>query len=469
MNNTSRPKDRTELEATSRKFETVFEHANDAIFIVDIENDSIVDCNPAAEQLVEYSGDELRSMPASDLHPHNLSEFVSFAETVLEEGEGWTDDITCYCKSGDIIPAEMSASVVELDGRPHLVNHIRERTESEERDWFEALIEHSNDLITVVKPDGVIRYQSKSIDTVLGYSPEDLLDENVFGFVHPDDRAEVRDVLETMVERSSGNTVTRLEYRFRRADGSWAWLESVASYRPDSSITGTVINSRDITPRKESQQQAAVLNRTLRHNLRNELNVMLGHAQPLLEGDSEAVSSRAEAIVSKVWDLHDIATYTKDLADILESHSVSQRRLDVTDLLERIAADVATDHPDAAFDIDVPSERMVMGAPKLDVALDHVVRNALEHNDAEQPRVELAVGRADGDGYVEVSVADNGPGIPEHEKEVLLAGEERPLKHASGLGLWIVNWIITRSGGRILFEDNEPRGSRVTLALPAAE
>jgi PAS domain S-box-containing protein len=110
---------------SEKKFKTVFEHANDAIFIVDIENDSIVDCNPAAVELVGYSHEELRSMPASDLHPHNIGRFMEFADRVLREGEGWTDDITCYCKSGDIIPAEMSASVIELDGRPHIVNHVR--------------------------------------------------------------------------------------------------------------------------------------------------------------------------------------------------------------------------------------------------------------------------------------------------------------------------------------------------------
>ncbi|MFB6219338.1 MAG: PAS domain S-box protein [Halobacteriaceae archaeon] len=148
------------LTRSQKKFRTVFEHANDAIFIVDVENDSIVDCNPAAEELVEYSREELTSMPASDLHPHNLSEFMAFAERVFEQGHGWTDEVTCYCKSGDIIPAEMSASVVELDGRPHLVNHVRDATDREERDWFEELITHSRDLITVIDRDVIPRSTS---------------------------------------------------------------------------------------------------------------------------------------------------------------------------------------------------------------------------------------------------------------------------------------------------------------------
>jgi len=111
-----------------------------------------------------------------------------------------------------------------------------------------------------------------------------------------------------------------------------------------------------------------------------------------------------------------------------------------------------------------------MAAPKLPLAVEHVVRNAAEHNDAADPRVEITARRPATDaGVVEVTVADNGPGIPTDEKEVLLDGEKTPLKHGSGLGLWIVNWIITRTGGRIAFERNEPRGSRVTMALPPAD
>jgi len=374
MNRNPAVDERSGPEASRRKFETIFEHANDAIFIVDIENDSIVDANPAATDLVEYTVEELRSMPASDLHPHNLPEFMDFAETVLEEGHGWTDEVTCYCKSGDILPAEMSASVVELDGRPHIVNHVRETSQREEREWFESLIEHSNDLITVLAKDGTVRYQSTSIETVLGYDPGDLRGEGFFEFVHPDDRERVREMFETMIEQSSGGAVSRLEYRFRRAGGSWAWLESITSYRPDSSIAGQVVNSRDITSRKESHQQAAVLNRTLRHNLRNELNVILGHAQPLSDADDEWIREHAEEIVEKVWDLHEAASYTKDLSDILESRQTSQRRQDVTELVELAVAELAETHPEAEFDLDVPEKRDVMAAPKLHVAIGHVLR-----------------------------------------------------------------------------------------------
>ncbi|WP_459987600.1 ATP-binding protein, partial [Natrinema sp. JCM 9743] len=69
-----------------------------------------------------------------------------------------------------------------------------------------------------------------------------------------------------------------------------------------------------------------------------------------------------------------------------------------------------------------------------------------------------------------LTVADDGPGIPPEERELLEGDREiTQLRHASGLGLWLVNWVVTQAGGRLTFHDNEPRGTVVTLAIPRAD
>jgi PAS domain S-box-containing protein len=444
--------------------QTVFESTSEAIFVVDIDNNSIVECNSAAVDLVGYTRDELLSMPAAELHPHNFSEFMGFVETVFAEGRGTTDSVTCYHKAGRIIPAEMSASILEIDGREYLVNIIRDSSDSEERDWFESLIEHSQDLITVLTTDGEIQYQSPSATHITGYEPFDLRDKQFLQFIHTDDRDDVRTVFDTLPEDA---ITDRLEYRFRRADGSWAWFESIGSYRSDETIGGYIINSRDITARKESQQQAAVLNRVIRHNLRNELNVIIALAEQLTRKDDDKTTTYAETILDRAWELQDAASYTSVLTDILESDHVNLQVHDVTVSVQSITARLRSEWPEVDIEVSLPEQRRVTAAPKLDIAVEHVLENALEHNDSPQPRVEVSLREpATEAGYVELTVTDNGPGIPEHEQKVLLDGEESPLEHGSGLGLWIVNWIVTRSGGRIAFDDNEPRGSRVTIALP---
>ena len=105
----------------------------------------------------------------------------------------------------------------------------------------------------------------------------------------------------------------------------------------------------------------------------------------------------------------------------------------------------------------------------VDSALRNVLENAAEHNDQPDPEVAVTVTRdADRHGDIIVEIADNGPGLPDREQEVIEAGTETALKHSSGLGLWIAYWTISNSGGAITFTENTPRGSVITVRLPPA-
>ena len=72
------------------------------------------------------------------------------------------------------------------------------------------------------------------------------------------------------------------------------------------------------------------------------------------------------------------------------------------------------------------------------------------------------------EGVVEIRVADEGPGIPEMERAVLLRGAETPLEHMEGLGLWFVNWTVSASGGTVEVVGNDPQGTVVVVSLPRA-
>jgi len=96
--------------------------------------------------------------------------------------------------------------------------------------------------------------------------------------------------------------------------------------------------------------------------------------------------------------------------------------------------------------------------------LDNLVENAVVHNDAPTPVV--TVGARATDTGIEVSVADNGPGIPSTERAVVETGDEDALAHGSGLGLWAVKWGAVQLGGELAFEDRKPRGTVVMIAIP---
>ena len=122
---------------------------------------------------------------------------------------------------------------------------------SEER--YRALTQNSSDIVTLLGADGTIHYQSPSVERILGYRSEELLGENVFGYVHPEDLPRVRG--EFMRGLSEPEHVPSAEYRLRHKDGSWVWLESIGNNLLDDPKVGEfVINSRDITERKRAEE-----------------------------------------------------------------------------------------------------------------------------------------------------------------------------------------------------------------------
>ncbi|SDF81950.1 PAS domain S-box protein [Halorientalis regularis] len=119
---------------------------------------------------------------------------------------------------------------------------------------YRTLIEHAEDIVTVVAPDGTIQYQSPSVERILGWDPGELVGEYVFNYVHPDDREEMRGRFIDLTEQE-GTVVEDVRFRFKRADGSWAWVESVGSNRKDTTVGGYVFNSREITERRERERE----------------------------------------------------------------------------------------------------------------------------------------------------------------------------------------------------------------------
>jgi PAS domain S-box-containing protein len=132
--------------------------------------------------------------------------------------------------------------------------HNSKRALETREERFQSLLEHSSDLITTVDADGVIQYQSPSISRVLGYEPAELVGENALDFVHPDDETAVQSALQTALD--DPDTTPKVEYRMRREDGSWAWLESIGNNQLDNPAVGEfILNSREVTERRERVQQ----------------------------------------------------------------------------------------------------------------------------------------------------------------------------------------------------------------------
>lgn len=123
---TDRRRTEEALGLSEERFRKIFEHSNDAIFVIDPPRDRIVDVNDKACRMLGYSRDELLATPISGIHPDEMPALMAFTESVLREGHGATNELTCLTKRGDTLPSEMSASIVEIGGQPHMIALVRD-------------------------------------------------------------------------------------------------------------------------------------------------------------------------------------------------------------------------------------------------------------------------------------------------------------------------------------------------------
>ena len=119
---------------------------------------------------------------------------------------------------------------------------------------FRSLVQHSSDVIIVTRADGSMRFVSPSAARVFGYDPSELMNLELAGLLHPEDRTRAADFFR---EAAAGPGVTGpVEWRFRQADGSWLHAELLATnLLHDATVRGIVLNTRDVSERKRLEQQ----------------------------------------------------------------------------------------------------------------------------------------------------------------------------------------------------------------------
>jgi len=213
-------------------------------------------------------------------------------------------------------------------------------------------------------------------------------------------------------------------------------------------------------------QQASVLHRILRHNLRNSCNVIKGYIE-MIDGDEEVDSDYLSVVERNVDRMIELSDKSHHLRDIALGGSEAVQPIELHRLLEERIAMLREDHPDVVVNTDVSGTVFVRAHNHLGVGLGELLENAVVHNDSATPTIWISV-RSETDERVELDIADDGSGIPEIEREVVEKGEEKPLFHSQGIGLWVARAAVVESGGEIRIVDNEPRGSIARVSLPKA-
>lgn len=200
------------------------------------------------------------------------------------------------------------------------------------------------------------------------------------------------------------------------------------------------------------EQRLNVVNRVLRHNIRNEMNVVKGVLEDLV--DSGALDDRSQDHVRWALDSADdivsLAEKARSIQQTVSEATVEQREL--TPLVAGAVEQVERSYPNADINVEGTDEHTVLAGQQFETALVEVLTNAVEYQDGEEPAVTVAVS-SESSNEVRLEIRNPGPAIPENERRALLQGKETDLEHASGLGLWLIKWLVENARGDVGFQD----------------
>ncbi|CQH60769.1 histidine kinase [Halobacterium hubeiense] len=210
------------------------------------------------------------------------------------------------------------------------------------------------------------------------------------------------------------------------------------------------------------REKLDVLSRLVRHNLRTEAQRLYSYATRVRMADDEATDDLADDVHGsgeRLAALHGHITTIRNLVD----SPPEPRPYDVSSAVADVVTDLREEYPDATIDVTVTDATPAAGDYLAD-AIRELVENAIEHNDSDEPWVGVEVATADG--RVEIAVRDDGPEIPEVERATVTGEREiTQLSHGSGVGLWLVRWIVDAYDGRLSFGGRED-GNEVLLSFP---
>lgn len=214
------------------------------------------------------------------------------------------------------------------------------------------------------------------------------------------------------------------------------------------------------------RERNTVLNRVLRHNLRNDINVIHGRVS-LIERHLDHECDHTDVIKQKVRDILRMSEQSRAIEQVIASNQADPYPIDLAPILVERIETIQDRFPGAEIAVDIPETAWVYADDMVDTAIGNLVENAIEHN-AGTAHVWVEVAIDEMADEIHIVVEDDGPGIPDVELEVLSEGTETALQHGSGMGLWLVKWFVQSYDGELDFQSNDS-GSVVEVTLPRAE
>jgi PAS domain S-box-containing protein len=460
-----------------------------ALFLLDPQG-RVATWNTGAQRLLGYQEQEILGQPAARFFtPEDVREGVSEQELRMAAEQGRASDDRWQVRKDDTRIWVSGVTTALRDEQGNLrgfAKVIRDRTEqrlaaealqARER-RYRALVENAWDGVTLVAADGTILETTPITFRGLGYAPAEYLGRNGFELLHPDDVPAVRELLGRVLQKPAERFTTR--YRLRHKDGSWRWVEAVATNLLDEpSVRAIVVNHHDVTEQKEAERQKDEWLAMLAHELRGPLHPVSNAVEVLLlRGAADSELQRAgEMIARQVRHLARIVDDLLDVTRLLRGRiHLRRERLDLARAARVTAEDYRRLLAQAGLTLRVDTAQTpvwVLGdATRLHQVLANLLDNSRKFTDP-GGTITVSVRAHPEQRRAVLAVRDTGVGIAAEMLPRLFdvfAQADRSLprsKGGLGLGLAVVRELVELHGGAIEARSEGPgRGAEFTVRLP---
>jgi PAS domain S-box-containing protein len=402
------------------------------------------------------------------LTPEEVEDIKRGADRILA---GETDEVRVEIEPSlpeETGVAELRLTALQVGTDDLVLGLTRDITELKHRGRelrrYETFIQNSPDVITHLDTDGTMLYQSPGTEKAFGHGPGIDVGENVFEYVHPDDRERVSEKFTDTLEDPETDTES-VELRLEDTEGGYVWTEATAIDQTDTELGGAVVRLRDISERKERERDLKRQNERLdefasvvSHDLRNPLAVAEGRVELAREDcDSEHLEQASDALDRMGRLIEDILTLAREGVSVRDIKAV-----ELPEVVEGSWRNVGTE--DATL-LNKTESTVRADRSRLRQLLENLVRNSVEHGTAsgqpgdgdtdEYAGVTVTVGETD-DGFY---VADDGEGIPADDRDRIFERGYTTSEEGTGLGLSIVRGVAKAHGWDVEAKESEEGGA----------
>jgi len=441
-----------------------------------------IDVNEAGCDMVGFSRDELLEMSVADLAPEqdNPEEMPNFVE-VRETGHMRTDYQLRH-KDGHTVDVIIEAVELEEGRFVAYVQDVSKQKQYEKalestRDELRQIIDLIPDPIFVKNRDDEILLANEANAELLGATPEEVEGSPEPEFFPESDHYESLRQRDIEVIESGESTIFEEELT-SFVNEKLIFQTSRIPFKTSEPGEDAVLGyARDITDLREYEQEIEeqrdnleTLNQVLRHDVRNDLQLVTAYADLLAEeSDDEEVKEYITTIQNNADHAVELMGTAQEIADVMLSATEEGQRVNLRAVLEKEVSEVQSLYPNAAVTLETTVPSVTINANDMvSSVFRNLLKNAIQHND--KPVAEVTVSSTEQEDTVAIRIADNGPGVPDDQKEAIFGKGERNLESSgTGMGLYLVETLVTSYDGEVWVEDNDPEGSVFVVELPKAE